>query len=284
MTVNQERLLKLVDKMPAFPSSAHRIIELTNNVNCAPKDLVKVIEHDPILTLNVLKLVNSAYFGLAAKVTSVKHAVVYLGINTVKNLALSIAAIGALPSKNGLGFNMSNFWWHSLVCAGAARIIATHKKLGDTVAGNCFVAGLVHDIGKIMFVHFLPDEYQKCICEFQESGKSPSIIETELIGASHGELGGMLAERWQLPPVLVTIIRNHHNLSTSAQPSDMDYALFWGNQLSKHLAKFPAQMAIPEEAPQSFADWIAMPLGEIAEELPEIKKEVERAEVMIQLV
>src|SRR5262245_9703103 len=115
MTINHDELLKLVDNMPTFPSSAHRIIELTNDMNCAPKDLVKVIEHDPILTLNVLKLVNSAYFGLAAKVTSVKHAVVYLGINTVKNLALSIAAMGALPSQNELGFNMSNFWWHSLV-------------------------------------------------------------------------------------------------------------------------------------------------------------------------
>lgn len=283
MPVDQDHLLKLVDNMPTFPSSAHRIIELTNDVNCAPKDLVKVIDHDPILTLNVLKLINSAYFGLAAKVTSVKHAVVYLGINTVKNLALSIAAIGVLPSKNSLGFNMSHFWWHSVVCAGAARSIAEYKKLGEADAGNCFVAGLIHDIGKIMFVHFLPDEYQQCMTEFQKSGRLPTVIESEIIGTSHGELGALLAEKWQLPPVLAGIIRSHHNLNTGGKTSELEYALFWGNQVSKHLATFPAQMAVLETATPELVEWIGIPLEQIAEKLPAIKTEMERAEMMIQL-
>jgi len=284
MTVDQKRLLKLVESMPAFPSSAHRIIELTNDVNCAPKDLVKVIEHDPILTLNVLKLVNSAYFGLAAKVTSVKHAVVYLGINTVKNLALSVAAIGTLPNENSLGFNMSNFWWHSLVCAGAARAIAAHKKLEESAAGNCFVAGLLHDIGKIMFVHFLPKEYEQCISQFQSSNRPPSQIETEIIGISHGELGALLAEHWQLPTMLAAVIRNHHKFGADEKPTDLDFALFWGNEVSKSLATFPNQMSLPQVTTKPFIDWMGMPIEAIPEKIKEIKVEADRAEMMIQLV
>ena len=86
----QNRLMKVVDQMPPFPKSVHRVIELTNDLNCAPKDLVQVIEHDPVITMKMLKLVNSAFFSLAKSVTSVRHAVVYLGLNTVKNLALTV--------------------------------------------------------------------------------------------------------------------------------------------------------------------------------------------------
>ncbi len=90
-------LLEIVEKMPVFPRSVHRVIELTSDINSDPRDLVEVIEHDPILIMKVIKLVNSSYFGLAQKITYVNHAVVYIGINTVKNLALSAATLGVLP-------------------------------------------------------------------------------------------------------------------------------------------------------------------------------------------
>ena len=87
----QENIKRMVEAMPAFPRSVHKVLELTSDMNCAPKDIVETIEHDPVMTAKMLKLVNSAFYSLPRKITSMKHAVIYIGINTVKNLALSIA-------------------------------------------------------------------------------------------------------------------------------------------------------------------------------------------------
>jgi HD-like signal output (HDOD) protein len=156
--------------------------------------------------------------------------------------------------------------------------------LDDTTLSNAFVAGLVHDIGKIMFVHFLPDEYRQCMAETRGSNKSPSEIEMDIIGASHGELGGLLAERWQLPHVLPNAIRGHHTLHTNPEPSGLELALFWGNQVSKKLSTFEPQMAANDETPAVLTTWIGTPLDHIVEKIPEIRKEAERAEMMIQIV
>ena len=90
----------MVESMPAFPESVHQVMALTSDINCSPKDLVKVIESDPVMTMKLLKLVNSAYFALSRNIASIQHALVYLGLNTVKNLAISIATVDALPRNS----------------------------------------------------------------------------------------------------------------------------------------------------------------------------------------
>ena len=109
--------MNMVERMPAFPISVHRVVELTSDINADPKELVAIIEHDPVLLMRILKLANSPYFRLSQKITSVNHAVVIVGFNTVKNMALSIAAIGVLRLKTTAGFDMEGFLLHSLSTA-----------------------------------------------------------------------------------------------------------------------------------------------------------------------
>src|SRR5664279_3736589 len=120
-----QKLAAAVDSMPAFPKSVQKILALTRDVNCAPKDLVQVIDKDPVVTIKVLRVVNSAYYGLPKQITSISHAVVYLGFNAIKNLSLSIAAIGILPANNASGFNGQQYLVHSLTTASIARLLAT---------------------------------------------------------------------------------------------------------------------------------------------------------------
>ena len=121
--VSQE-LLEMCERMPAFPASVQKVIALTSDINSSPKDLVKVIDHDPVLTMKILKVANSAYFGLSRKIVSINHAVVYLGLNTVKHVALAIAAIGSLPRENNADFDMDDFLLHSLTTAVLTRSLA----------------------------------------------------------------------------------------------------------------------------------------------------------------
>ena len=108
-----KKLATAVDGMPAFPKSVQKILELTRDVNSTPNDLVQVIDKDPVVTVKVLRVVNSAYYSLPKQITSINHAVVYLGFNTIKNLALSIAAIGMLPASNEAGFDGQQYLIHS---------------------------------------------------------------------------------------------------------------------------------------------------------------------------
>src|SRR5574343_1448600 len=152
-----QKLAAAVDGMPAFPKSVQRILELTRDVNSTPKELVEVIDKDPVVTVKILKVVNSAYYSLPKQITSINHAVVFLGFNTIKNLALGIAAIGMLPKSNEAGFDVQQYLLHSLATANLSKKIAA-KFADDADPMDCFIAGLLHDFGKLLFAQFMPHE------------------------------------------------------------------------------------------------------------------------------
>ncbi len=273
----QNRLIGMVDQMPPFPKSVHRVIELTNDINCAPKDLVQVIEHDPVITMKLLKLVNSAYFALTKSVSSVRHAVVYLGLNTVKNLALSIATVSVLPRKSSAEFNTNAFLLHSLTTASIAQRLAK-EYLGRSDATDLFVAGLLHDFGKVVFVQFVPEEFSRAIVMAREEHISLHAAELKVIGADHTEIGAMLAEKWQLPADLVLSIRNHHAPNTSDVADD---CIFAADQVSKRLEFGFSGNPIVEEFPEHVVQRFGMELDAMVESLGDMSAEVKKAESFI---
>ncbi len=226
-----QKLTLAVDSMPAFPQSVQRILELTRDVNSTPKDLVEVIDKDPVVTVKVLKVVNSAYYKLPKQITSISHAVVYLGFNTIKNLALSIAAIGILPKHNESGLDMQQYLLHSLATASIAKQLASGVNNADPM--NCFIAGLLHDFGKVVFAQFMPDEFRLALLVSKDSGLPLHEVLTSGIGADHTEAGAMLAEKWHFAPDLIETIRyqNKDNLKDTA----MSACVFAANQISKSM-------------------------------------------------
>jgi HD-like signal output (HDOD) protein len=135
-----QKLAAAVDGMPAFPKSVQAILDLTRDVNCTPRELVHVIDKDPVLTVKILKVVNSAYYSLPKQITSINHAVVFLGFNTIKNLTLGIAAIGMLPRSNAAGFDVQQYLLHSLATASIAKELCGKVDGADPM--DCFIAGL----------------------------------------------------------------------------------------------------------------------------------------------
>ena len=226
-----QKLTAAVDGMPAFPKSVQRILELTRDVNSTPKELVDVIDKDPVVTVKVLKVVNSAYFSLPKQITSIGHAVVYLGFNTIKNLALSIAAIGMLPKDNASGFDVQQYLLHSLATAGIAKQLASRVK--DADPADCFIAGLLHDFGKVVFAQFMPDEFKEALQISRLDGSSLFAALQKTVGADHAFVGAMLVEKWRFAPHLIETIRYQH--LAVLKDTDMIACVFGANQICKKL-------------------------------------------------
>ena len=232
LSLELERKLGVaVERMPAFPKSVQKILEMTRNINCLPKDLVGVIEKDPVMTMKVLRVINSAYYSLPQKITSVNQSVVYLGLNTVKNLALVFAAVGILPRMNAAGLDIQRYLLHSLTTAAIARQLGGQYARGEADPGDCYIAGLLHDFGKVVLAQYLAPEFRQALELTHQDGMSLHQAERQVIGVDHGFIGAKLAERWQFPPNLVEVIRMHH--AGNQAPDAMMDCLQVANQISR---------------------------------------------------
>ncbi|MFA5984129.1 MAG: HDOD domain-containing protein [Methylococcaceae bacterium] len=228
-----DQLIAYVDKMPAFPKSVQKIVSLTSDLNASAKEIVRVIECDPVMTVRVLKAINSAAYGLPHKITSVQRAVVHIGLNTIKNIALGVAAMGMLQTKNNANFNIEDFLLHALTTASISRALAERLGLSQSECSDCFVAGLLHDFGKVVFAEFLADEFKAAIEHAKMSGSNLAYSEVEYIGFDHAYTGKILAEKWQLSPILTEVIAHHHD--NSGHANALADCVFTANQISKQL-------------------------------------------------
>lgn len=244
-----QKLAAAIDAMPAFPQSVRQILELTRNKECSPKDLVQVIEKDPVLTVKILRVINSAYYGLAQPSTTVNHAVVYLGFNTIKNLALSVAAIGMLPQRNGAGFDVQQYLLHSLTTASIARQLAI--RLDDVDPIDCFITGLLHDFGKVVLAQCMPAEFRLALELSREYSLSLHVALQKIIGVDHAVLGSVLVEKWHFAPDLVDTIRYQHG--PELPDTGMIACVFAANQVSKKLQFGSGGNACIEDLPPQIA-------------------------------
>ena len=239
--------------MPAFPIAVQRILELTSDINCNPRDLVEVLDHDPILTLKILKVANSAYFGVATEIVSVRHAVVYLGLNTVKHIGVSIAAVGVMPTSTPGGVCLDSFLIHALRTAVIAKKLAGRLGVSPIHCQNHFVAGLLHDIGQIVLAHYQPTLYRQVLDRVGHDDVSLLDAETEFFGGTHCDHGGQLASKWNLSQELVEAIATHHSTEGGEHLNAMRDCVYIANQLAHPPSNAPDATDAPD-APQDLPE------------------------------
>lgn len=266
-SLDEEQLLVFVDKMPAFRSSVQRLLLLAADLNADSREIVQVIETDPLMTVKILKVINSPFYGLVQKISSVQRAVVHLGINTIKNLALSVAAIGVLPTKNQAGFDTHAFLLHSLTTAALCKLLADRLKVPLTQSSDYFVAGLLHDFGKIVFAEFIPTTYKQVLDAANEQGINLFQAELDILGTDHSQAGKLLAEHWGLADELVEAIDHHHSEHLHTQLGD---CLFAANQISKKLGFGFAGNPVVDELPPGTAQVFGMNLEDLIIDLGDL--------------
>jgi len=238
--VSAEKQIKLVinriHNLPTPPIVFTQVNKVLNNPDTSAYQIGSIISEDPALTAKVLKLTNSAFYGLPRTVTSVKQAIVILGLDAVRSLVLSASVFETFSKQGNIDKDyLDSFWRHSLSVGFMSRIIFRTKSFPSFLeAEESFSAGLLHDIGKIVIFSHLPNEFKQIREIFKNNPKEDyCAIEEQVLGFNHALVGSFLAQKWNLSDELATAIKYHHNPEEDDSDNITTYVIHLSNYLSQ---------------------------------------------------
>ena len=250
-----------IDSFPALPATVAKVLQVTADPESSADDLMKVVLPDQSMCSAILKIANSAFFGIPREVSTIERAVMVLGFEEVRNVIIGKALFAAFPKLNASFKDTVNlFWEHSFSCGLVAKIIA--KELGFPQS-ELFVAGLIHDIGKLAMLMTFPNDYP-LLRELTEPRYTGIIAsENSDFGTSHDTVGKQLANRWLLPQKLVIAIAHHHNPQNA--PAEKHFPLII--QVADILSYMHCSpdMFGPKDVKRIFEDFLTEPLSLWAE-------------------
>jgi len=221
-----QRIYSKIEEIPTLSPILQKIISTVEDSSSDARDLTDIITNDISLTSKILKVSNSAYYGFQQKIGSLDRAVVLLGFNMIKSLAMSVGIIKTLPVQSkGSYFSRERLWIHSLAVATVMKHLAEttgRKEDGDAL----FVAGLLHDIGKVVLDQFFAEEYQQIL---EETGclESLSVCEAEIkhFAMDHGDIGSILLKRWNFPSAICDLVAMDHKSDVPENVNAADVAM-----------------------------------------------------------
>lgn len=207
--VDAKRLISGVTKVASLPMMYTRITEAVSDPKSSTKHLAEIISEDTALTAKLLRLANSALYNFPSKVNTVNHAVTVIGTRQLCELVLACSVVSLFKDIDAKYVNMESFWRHSVACGVCGRILASHRR--DPNVEAAFVAGLLHDIGRLIMLKEIPEIMNEVFQESEKEGELLYVSEYSLMGINHATLGGMLLEQWRLPLRLIESVKYHHN-------------------------------------------------------------------------
>ena len=205
-----QKTIENISSISTLPTVIERITRLLQNPKTSAEEIGRAITTDQALASKVLKLVNSAFYGFPGRISTITHAIVILGFSTVKNIVLTASILDVFRRKGTsdlADFDFEQFWMHSIACGAASQSIA--KFLGNKDKEECFIGGLIHDIGKVILCQFLPADFIEAYSMSKKRAFCFMRVKKALQYYSRGDWS-MLAERWNLPKSLQNAIKYHH--------------------------------------------------------------------------
>ncbi|MGZ8899909.1 MAG: HDOD domain-containing protein [Limisphaerales bacterium] len=219
--VGSEKLKRVVSGLGALPTPPKIYLRLTKAVTSAyssMEEIGDIVQEDPALTLKLLQIANSAYFGISRKILTPTDAVQIVGLEILRALVLCIHAFKFYQEKNFTSISASDLWNHSLRTASSARKLAKYENLSDAACEEAFVSGLLHDIGKLVLAGNADSDYKIVMERSRGEGTPVDQVEWEVFGATHAQIGAYLLGLWGLPESIVNNVELHHSLDVNANP------------------------------------------------------------------
>lgn len=205
-----KKLVGQMDRLPSLPSLYVDIIEKLQNPETVIRDIAKIIARDIGMTAKLLKLVNSAFFGLSQRVADLNEAVAYLGLNTIRTLVLCLNTFSQYEGLAMPGMSVDSLWWHSLETGSLAKRISLMEEAGRQQVEESFVGGMLHDAGKIVLASNFRQEYARVLDLARTNSMEITTAEIQVFGSHHAAVGGYLLSLWGLPVPVVEAIAFHH--------------------------------------------------------------------------
>ena len=197
------------DQLASLPLIFTRINEVVDNPTSSMSDIARIIMEDAGLSSRLLRLANSSFYGFPSRIETITHALTIIGIQQLRDLALATSVMTIFRNVPQDIVDMNSFWHHSTACGVAARVLATYRR--EPNVERYFVAGILHDIGRLMLLQQAPDEMQTIIERQSEGDELMVDVEREVLGIDHAKLGGLLLRAWKLPASVEEPVAYHHS-------------------------------------------------------------------------
>ncbi|MBT8374691.1 MAG: HDOD domain-containing protein [Deltaproteobacteria bacterium] len=274
-----DEILKKLDSIkdiPTLPTIVFELNELLQDANTPITDISDIIEKDQAMSLRVLKLVNSAFYGIHKEVDDIGNAIVLLGFNTVRNAIVSLSVINSFSGLKGLeGFEISDFWKHSLAVAVVSKGLAEKTKIASS--DSCFVGGLLHDIGKVILAQYFQDLFEKVWTAAKKENLSFYEAEKKEISIDHTIIGAHLATNWELPESFIDVIRWHHDVKNDAESKKMILVIYLSNIIVNSYNADPDSSIDLSVMHPAASKFLTKQLGDLDTWFAEIEKDIQSA-------
>ena len=272
-----------LDDIPTIPVVVTRAIQVINDPRSGAKDLTDLIMNDQILAAKILKVANSAYYGLPSKINNLNRAITLIGFDEIKRMITPIILLDTFKSfKQTEYFSSTDFWVHSLAVAGACEILV--EKINKPLdIGEARVVGLLHDIGRMIMVEIAPTEFEKTM-KTVERGATVLDAESAIIGQNHAEVGALVIEKWGLPESISTIIRYHHNSENAPNNFYLAEVVSVADYLANQLNMRSLVIGESRKVPQNIKDKFINDEEELEILLTRLETEVEKAKTLLSMI
>ncbi|MFH2064654.1 MAG: HDOD domain-containing protein [Pseudomonadota bacterium] len=242
-----------IKSFPSLPSVVNHVLKITADPKSTVEELIRAISPDLALHTAILKISNSAFFGRMRKVSSLKQALMVLGFSEIQNIVLSKAVFNSFKSiRSDSLFPIRKFWEHSFLCGLAAKIISNDL---SEESNDFFVAGLIHDIGKLVILMAMPDDFRMIVRQSDPHSLHTIDAEMEIIGATHDRIGSSLLTRWMFPENLVKAVGFHHQPEKAPGNRLFPGIVHTANRLS-HMIPFPENKSDSKDMENEFSNII----------------------------
>ncbi len=275
--MDEQQILDKLDRIKEIPTLPAVVFELNKYLqdpDTSIKTVCQTIEKDQAITLKILRLVNSAFYGFKSKISDLRNAIVLLGYSAVRNAIVSLSVINSFSSKRMvlMNFDITQFWRHSLAVAVTSKSIAQLSKKESP--DNCFVGGLLHDIGKVILAQYFQDLFEQVWTTLQDEYISFYEAEKIKLPIDHTIIGAHLASKWQLPEGLIDAIRWHHEFQPQSKNANFLRNIYLANfivnsydddpELRLDLSKMhPDIVKFMMDMMEDIGDWYSGLIGEI---------------------
>ena len=277
-----EQIVKNVKDVPTLPTVYSALCDAMANPQSTANDVAKIVSMDQASTIKILRIANSSFFGFSGRIENIQRAIVILGFNEVRNLIMASSVMNLFSKKeSSTGFRPNDFWAHSLSVGLIARSIG--KLAGTVNVENFFVAGILHDIGKLFFYQYAGDDFVRVLSSVEKDNRLIRDAEVDIFGMDHALVGSLLADQWKLPGPIHDAIHYHHFGTVGDKPDVLVASVHIGDILARALGLgHPGDNLVPQPN-EGVWEILKLRPGMMSEMVPSLLQDYEEAISKMQL-